>query len=105
MPAPRYLFEEIAEHWPQLSRRARLPEDSLKEVLRILRNHAVEHGPESYEPHLEKAREILRGKDVHDAPYVGLALAIAADGLWSEDKGISSVPGIPVFRTSDLMSR
>src|SRR3989442_10666031 len=28
--APDNLFEEIAEHWPELSRRARLPEDSLK---------------------------------------------------------------------------
>jgi hypothetical protein len=52
---------------------------------------------------LDTARELLRTVDPRDAPYVALALAIGANGVWSEAKDLASVPGFHVFRTTDLL--
>src|SRR3990170_5480099 len=91
--APRYLMEEVEAHWRELSERAGLPEGALRGSLRTLRTYVVEHGPEDYAGKLDKARELLRAVDPLDVPYVALALAIGADGLWSQDRGLGSVPG------------
>jgi len=101
--APQYLFDEIEGHRDELSKRSSRPPDALGEVLRIIRAHVVEHEATEYDDHLEKARGLLERRDPKDAPYVALALALRADGIWTEDRGLVSLEGVTVYRTSDLI--
>ena len=49
------------------------------------------------------AESLLEGRDVKDAPYVALALALRADGIWSEDRGLVSQERFRVYRTAELI--
>lgn len=67
--------------------------------------YLVEHGPEEYESHIETAEAMLQEVDLHDAPYVALALAIGAEGLWSEDRALTRIEGLRIIRTAELIRR
>ena len=92
-------------HWEELIARSGLPPAALRAALRTLRGYLIEHGPSVYGQQLEKAEAMLQDADVQDAPYVALALAIEADGVWSEDRALTRVRGLRVVRTADLVRR
>ena len=101
--APEYLFEEIEAHFEELSARSGLPREAMREALRLLRSHVIEHAASDYEARLKRAERVLEGRDVKDAPYVALTLALAADGIWTEDRGLLSQESFHVYRTSGLL--
>jgi len=101
--APAYLFEETQEHFGELLDRSGISASALAEVFRILRGYITEHPVEVYEGHLERAMEILGDSDPRDAPYVALALAIEADALWTEDRGLRNLSGVRTLRTHELV--
>ncbi len=100
---PDYLFAEIAVHRDELSARMRTPPSTVDEALDLLRRHLIDHRLADYEAEMAKAQELLQGRDPKDAPYVALALALGADGVWSQDRGLVSQAGFRVFRTEELL--
>ena len=102
--APEYVFEEIADHWPELAPRSGLAPDALREVLEVLRGHVREHPVAEYEGNLDAAIRLLKERDPDDAPYIALVLTLRADALWSEDRRLSPVEGVRVVRTRELAS-
>ena len=100
---PEYLFNEIETHRDELAKRSGQTSDALEEALRILRGHVTEHEEAAYVDELGKASSLLGGRDPKDTPYVALALALPADGIWTEDRGLVSLGGLAVYRTSDLV--
>ena len=101
--APRLLVEEIEEHWMEISDRSGIPGESLREIFQVLRVFIIEHEVADYRKRLEEASTILAGGDVEDAPYVALLLAMAADGIWTQDRRLLELPAVKTFRTSDLL--
>ena len=99
---PEYVFEEIEVHREELCSRADLTLDAFREVLGILRSHLAEHKVSDYGQQLDPALQLLKDRDVKDAPYVALALSLRADGLWTQDRGLDSMEGVRVVRTADL---
>ena len=99
---PEYVFEEIERHREELSSRSGLTSRGFEEVLGILRAHVAEHRVAEYRDDLQGALRLLKNRDEGDAPYVALTHTIRADGLWTEDRGLSSLEGIRVVRTKDL---
>jgi len=100
---PAYLLEEVESHWAELQPRSGLSPEALREVLRILREHFHEHAPAEYEARFEEARSLLAGRDPDDVPYVALALALGADGVWSEDRDLTTREGVRVYRTVEVL--
>lgn len=100
---PEYVFEEIDAHWSELRNRSGVPQDAFREALRILRAHMVEHDSQAYAPHSKDAERILNDLDMKDVPYVALALAIAADGIWTEDRDLRKQTAVRIVRTVDLV--
>ena len=100
---PEYLFDEIERHRDELSKRSDQTTHALEEALRILRGHVTEHEEADYVNELGKAASLLGGRDPKDIPYVALALALPAEGIWTEDRGLVSLGGLAVYRTSDLV--
>lgn len=103
MHVPEYLFDEIEGHRDELSKRSGQTADALEEALRILRGHVTEHEEADYVDELGKADGLLGGRDPKDIPYVALALALSADGVWTEDRELGSLGTPTVYRTSDLV--
>lgn len=101
--APAYLFEEVESHWQELQPRSKLSTESLREVLGILKEHINEHAASDYEARFEEARAILSDGDADDTPYVALALALVADGVWSEDRGLTTREGLRIYRTVEVL--
>lgn len=101
--APDYLFGEIETHRRELTSRSGLAAPAFREAMDLLRRHVVEHEAAEYMDRLPDALVLLKDRDVRDAPYVALTLALEADGLWSEDRGLVSMPGVQVVRTNDLV--
>lgn len=100
---PEYLFDEIGTHRDELSQRSGQTTDALEEVLKILRGHVTEHEEADYVDEVGKAGSLLGGRDPKDIPYVALALALQADGIWTEDRELISLGSLTVYRTSDLV--
>lgn len=100
---PEYLFDEIETHRDELSKRSGQTTDALEEALRILRAHITEHEEADYVNELGKAGAVLGGRDPKDIPYVALALALRADGIWTEDRELVSLSSPTVYRTADLV--
>ncbi len=63
----------------------------------------IEHSATDYEAELTKAGSLLNDREMEDAPYVALALALGADGIWSQDRGLVSQESFHVYRTVDLL--
>ena len=103
MHVPEYLFDEIETHRDELAKRSGQTTDALEEALRILRGHVTEHEEADYVNELGQAGSLLGGRDPKDIPYVALALALPADGIWTEDRELVSLGSLAVFRTSDLV--
>ena len=103
MHVPAYLFDEIEAHRNELSERSDQTMGALEEALGILRGHVTEHKEADYVNELGTAGSLFRGRDPKDIPYVALALALSADGIWSEDRELVSLGGLMVYRTSDLV--
>jgi len=101
--APEYLLGEVEAHVEDLSERAGLTRAALEEALRIIRGHLTEHSAAEYGAELKRAGRLLKDRDMTDAPYVALALALRADGIWSQDRGLVSQESFRVYRTADLM--
>jgi predicted nucleic acid-binding protein len=100
---PDFVFEEIEGHWDELSSRTGLTPDAFREVLGVMRAHLAEHHVDEYAHYLDAAIRLLANRDVKDAPYVALALALRTDGLWTQDRGLVSMEGVPVVRTVNLV--
>lgn len=100
---PEYLFDEIETHRDELSKRSGQTTAALEEALRILRAHVTEHEEADYVNELGTAGRLLAGRDPKDIPYVALALALPADGIWTEDRELASLERLNVYRTSDLV--
>jgi predicted nucleic acid-binding protein len=100
---PEYLFDEIEAHDDEIAKRSGQTADALEEALKILRGHVTEHEEADYVDKLGKAGALLGGRDPKDTPYVALALALEADGIWTEDRELVSLGGLAVYRTSDIV--
>lgn len=53
-------------------------------------------------PHLAAAEKLIGASDPDDVPFVALALAEENDGIWSNDRAFEGLPGIRVWKTTEL---
>jgi predicted nucleic acid-binding protein len=101
--SPAYLNEEIQEHWERLRELADLGKLAFKEVVKTILGHIMIHNMEDYQEELAAAFRKMRSIDEADTPYLALACAIDADGIWSNDKHFHEQHEVVVFSTQDLL--
>lgn len=58
---------------------------------------------EALQPWRDEALRRVGKRDRLDAPYVAAALAIGA-GIWSHDKQLAKVAGVPVWTTAEILA-
>lgn len=100
--APEFLIEEFTKYVSLLSKKTRVPEKKLKDLLKEMFEEAnvkVIATPELSE-FMPKATEI--SPDPNDAIYFALALKLSCP-IWSNDKRLKQQRSIKIYSTKDLI--
>ena len=100
--SPAYLNDEIEEHWERLREIARLGKLAFKEAVKTVLEHITIHKEEDYSEKLVAAYQKMQAIDETESPYLALAQAIGADGIWSNDQHFHEQHEVVVFSTKDL---
>lgn len=99
--APAFLRTEFEKHHAELQRRSGL---SAADLARLVEQvfAQVEWVPDDLiQPHVPAAAAALAAVDPDDVPYLATALAVGADAIWSEDKGLDEQTLVPRTRHPD----
>jgi predicted nucleic acid-binding protein len=99
---PEFSLEEISRHRPKITRLSGLPSEELDLLLSILLESVSIVPSERIVPHLAAAEKLIGASDPDDVPFVALALAEENDGIWSNDRAFEGLPGIRVWKTTEL---
>ena len=98
--SPDFLVKEIMEHEEEISIKVG---KGYKPALELIIKKLIVVPDYFYEDHMQKANKIIGRIDKDDEPYIALALALGADGIWSYDKGFRKQSQVNMFSTSDLL--
>ena len=100
---PEYALEEIEVHKMKISRLSGLSIDEIDVLLGFLLENISIIPAQMIKPYLKEAEGIIGHIDPNDIPFVGSALAIEHEGIWSNDKHFAGIRQIRVWKTSDLL--
>lgn len=101
---PRFLFEELDVHLGELTSRAGLSDREVRRLRGRLDAYLTVIPAETLRPHMGPALRIMADVDRQDAPYVAAALAVACDGLWSDDPHLRQQSAVPCWTTKELVA-
>jgi len=100
--APRMVIAEIEKHIREISARNFLPIEMNRKVLRLLANHILLLPVRAYKRFLLEAHMMIGRRDLSDVPYIAVALAVDADGIWSHDADFAAQNRFRVWSTAQL---
>ncbi len=102
---PEWVHTEISKHRELIARKAGIDQDELdqftEELFQILQTIPFS----KYESHIDKGLDIIGDVDKDDAPFIALALALNADGIWTNDKDFEKQDAVKVWKTKDLAEK
>lgn len=101
--APRMVIAEIEKHIHEISIRNALSVEKNRRVLRLLASHIRLYPLNAYKRFLPEAHAIIGERDPTDVPYLALAMAVDADGIWSHDADFAAQSRFKVWSTTQLM--
>lgn len=100
--APQYLRSEVERHLPEVVRRSKIPEGTIRAVVEDLLGAIELVPPEIYSTSLEEAeRNASRAGARGDEDYIAMALSFKAP-VWTLDKDFARAPGLTTLRTKDI---
>ena len=99
---PEYALEEVTRHRAKIARHSHLSYREIDLLLSLLLESVTVVPAQKILPHLKAAEALIGDVDKNDVPFVALALAIENDGIWSNDRAFEHLPGITVWKTSDI---
>ncbi len=102
---PEWVHTEISKHRELIARKAGIDQDELdqftEELFQVLQTIPFS----KYESHIDKGLDIIGDVDKDDAPFIALALALNADGIWTNDKDFEKQDAVKVWKTKDLVEK
>jgi len=103
--APDYIKTELAKHRPYLVKKAKISEADFDLLMQTLLDD-VELVPfEDFEPEYDHAMEIMGTVDENDASFLAVGLALAVEGIWTEDRHFLRQDLLKVYSTGDLIEK
>jgi predicted nucleic acid-binding protein len=100
--APRMVIAEIEKHIHEISAKNSLPVEINRRVLRLLANHIRLLPLRAYKRFLLEAYAMIGERDPTDVPYLAVALAVDADGIWTHDADFAAQNRFRVWNTAQL---
>jgi len=102
---PEFIFEELENHLPELTKRSGLTEAESKRLLDRLRGRFAIVPEELVSQQLQVARAAMKGIDPKDTAYLACALCVPCDGIWSDDPHMKRQDLVVSFTTGELLDR
>lgn len=103
--APRLLLEEIDKYEGIIRKRSGLSKKDFETILRLITEKIIFVEKEEYSVNLHKAYHLLGSIDPGDVPFLALALAVHADGIWTENvKHFGKQQKIKVWSTKKIVA-
>lgn len=99
---PEITFKEIENHIDLIAAKSKLSKNIVLRILDILKKN-IKTIPESrWLNHYNRAENIIGKKDPNDVPFIAVALALAVDGIWSNDRDFESQSQFKIWKTAEL---
>ena len=96
-----FSFDEIKKHKNEISAKAGIEDIDI--LLSVLFERIRVIPLNEYKKHIEEAVKIIGKADISDAPFIACALALKAEGIWTEDRHFLIQNKIKIFKTKDLL--
>ena len=100
--SPDNIITEIYEHEAEIIEKALIDNAQFVFVISLMLDKIKIIAKEEYEAFKEGATKLISDKD--DVPFIAVALALKADGIWSDDKHFIEQDMIRVFNTKDMIN-
>ena len=97
---PDYTITEIDKYRGEIIKKSGINNKEFKILMLIILNKIKIIPKNEYEEFIEEAKKLI--KDLHDIPFVALALAFNCD-IWSDDRDFLSQKNIKIWRTKDFI--
>ena len=97
---PVFLIEELKEHEDEIKEKVGPTYTSALDLI-TKKLKILSYG--DYEPWLKDAEAIISKIDKDDVPYIAVALAISADGLWSYDEHFTKQSAVKTISIKNLI--
>jgi len=99
---PDFTLSEIMKYREMVIQKANLIPEEFDLILYILFEHIDIAPKEDYETYLSEAKTLI--SDIKDLPFIALAIASKADGIWSDDTDFKKQNKIKIYTTADLFA-
>ena len=101
--APDFSLDEIKKYGAVICKKAGLSSSEFDLLLHLI-FYNIEIVPKlDYEKFVDKAEQLIGERDAKDVPFLALAMAKKADGIWSDDKDFLVQSKIKIYKTKELV--
>ncbi|MEK6853044.1 MAG: PIN domain-containing protein [Nanoarchaeota archaeon] len=101
---PDFTLDEVLRYKDYIREKSKLSKSKFNELLSLILKYIIVIPFPVYSKHIKEAEQIIGNIDEQDIPYIALALAIKADGIWSEDSDFKKQKKVKVLTTKELIN-
>lgn len=98
-----YVMDEIKKHMGYIVQKSYMNKREVELLFRLFMQNILLIPEEDIKLKMNEAVKIMKDIDLNDSPILACALAVANDGIWSEDKHLEKQNKIKVWKTKDLL--
>ena len=99
---PDVTFNEIKKHKDLIIVKSKLSKEDLNPALEILTKNIKTVSESRWLKFYDQAEDIIGKQDLKDVPFIAVAFAITADGIWSNDNDFESQSEFKTWKTIEL---
>ncbi|UCE39302.1 MAG: PIN domain-containing protein [Thermoplasmata archaeon] len=96
---PEWVHTEIKKHKKLITKKAGIDQDELNNFIEELFQIVQTIPFDKYKSYIKKGLNVMNDIDKDDAPFAAIALALDADGIWTNDKDFEKQDVIKVWKT------
>ena len=101
---PDIYLEEILKYKDYIKEKTSLKEEEFDELLSLVMKYITVVPYGKYSKLMKEALGVMAKIDEKDAPYIALALALKADGVWSEDEDFKRQSKVKALDTREVLA-
>ncbi len=102
---PEFTLMEIKKHKTLLLNKSKLGKEDFSILFEETISRIIVVSIEDFKGYISKANDILEQVDIHDIPFLALALSFDNDGIWSHDRDFEKQNSVKVWKTKDLVEK
>jgi putative PIN family toxin of toxin-antitoxin system len=102
---PEWVHTEIMKHQKLITKKAGIDQDELDKFIQELFQVVQTIPFDRYRSYIKKGLNVIGDIDKDDAPFAAVALALKADGIWTNDRDFEKQDVIKIWKTQDLIEK